>query len=164
MPRILIVDDDSDMQTWLAMVLQAANYTVDVLSDDQGVERLLALGMIDLALIDHHLPTISGLTLLRNIRLSKNTTPVVMLTADSSQQLAAECFRAGAADFIAKPMDPDYLKIVVQRTLNAKSNTLKNAAYRALGYMNHKHDCQFHTDKKLCDCGLKDVCKEIQDF
>jgi len=164
MPRILIVDDDSDMRGWISAVLEEHGYVVDVLPSDEGVQRLMMLGLIDLALFDHHLPSKSGLSLLRDIRAAKISTPVVMLTSDSSQQLAAECFRAGASDFIAKPIDPDYLKIVVERTLSAKSSTLKNVAYKGMGYMRHKSECSFHNDSNSCDCGLKDVFEEIQNF
>lgn len=164
MPRVLLVDDDPDMRGWISTVLQQADYTVDVLPDDEGVRRLLGLGLIDLALFDHHLPSKSGLSVLREIRAAGMTTPVVMLTADSSQQLAVECFRAGASDFIAKPIDPDYLKIVIDRTLCAMSCNLKNTAYRGLSYMRHKPECSFHNDIGSCDCGLKDIFEEIQDF
>lgn len=164
MPRILLVDDDPDMRAWVSGVLENSGYSVDVLPSDEGVHRLLTLGVIDLALIDHHMPDKSGLSVLREIRAANISTPVVMLTADNSQQLAVECFRAGAADFIAKPIDPDYLNIVIERTLNAKSTNLRNTAYRGMGYMNHKPDCCFHSDTGTCDCGLKDIFEQIQDF
>ena len=164
MPRVLLVDDDPDIRAWVSRVLEEFGYTVDVLPSDEGVQRLLTLGVIDLALIDYHLPDKSGLTLLRDIRAANISTPMVMLTADNSQQLAVECFRAGAVDFIAKPIDPDYLNIVIERTLNAKSTSLKNTAYRSMGYMRHKPGCSFHDDTGTCDCGLKDIFDTIQDF
>ena len=164
MPKILIVDDDADMCDWIAAVLQDADYGVEVLPDGENVAHLLGLGVIDLALIDHHLPGKSGLALIREIRAARNSTPVVMLTADRSQQLAVEGFRAGVADFIAKPIDPDYLKIVVERALSMGSSTLKNAAFRALGYTKHKVGCSFHADANSCDCGLKELFEDIQDF
>lgn len=164
MPRVLLVDDDPDIRLWVSGVLKEFGYNVDVLPSGEGVQRLLTLGVIDLALIDYHMPDKSGLTLLREIRTTSISTPMVMLTADNSQQLAVECFRAGAVDFIAKPIDPDYLNIVIERTLNAKSITLKNNAYRSMGYMKHKPECSFHDDVGACDCGLKDIFDSIQDF
>lgn len=164
MPRVLLVDDDPDIRAWVLGVLEEFGYTVDVLPSDEGVLRVMNLGIIDLALIDYHMPDKSGLTLLRDIRAAKISTPVVMLTADNSQQLAVECFRAGAVDFITKPIDADYLNIVIERTLNAKSTSLKNTAYRSMGYMQHKPECSFHDDTGTCDCGLKDIFESIQDF
>lgn len=164
MPKILIVDDDEDMRAWLADVLSDADYDVNTLADGEDAVRLLALGLYDLALFDHHLPGKSGLSLVRALRAVNNTVPVVMLTADASQQLAVECFRAGASDFIAKPIDPDYLKIVVARALATCSKTLKDAAFCALGYVHHKPGCAFHDDGQTCDCGLKELFEDIQDF
>jgi len=164
MPKILIVDDDADMRNWIAKVLLDAEYGVETLSSATDAARLLGLGVIDMALIDHHMPGQSGLSLIRELRATGNSTPLVMLTADASQQLAVEGFRAGMTDFIAKPMDPDYLKIIVQRTLEHGAKTLKNAAFRALGYAHHKSNCSFHNDGKTCDCGLKELFQDIQDF
>lgn len=164
MPKILIVDDDADIRDWTASVLQDADYDVEHMSDAQGVLSTLALGYVDLALIDHHMPGKSGLNLIRDIRDQGHTTPLILVTADHSQQLAVEGFRAGASDFIAKPIDPDYLKLVIQRTLANHSSSLRNAAYRSLGYARHKPECRFQTDGQNCDCGLKELFEVIQEF
>lgn len=164
MIRILVADDDPDMREWIASVLGEANYKVDLLADGEQVLPLLGIGVVDLVLIDHHLPKKSGLSIVREIRAMKNTIPVVVLTADSSQQLAVECFRAGASDFIAKPIDPDYLKIVIARALHMGAKSLKNTAFRALGYTQHKPICRFHENGKTCDCGLKELFEDIQRF
>lgn len=164
MPKILVVDDDDDIREWIAEILKDAGYRVETLSSSEGVHRLLGLGVIDLALIDHHLPGKSGLSLVRDIHLSNRTTPMIMLTADASQQLAVESFRAGASDFISKPIDPDYLKIIVERTLSTSSKTLKNVSFRALGYAKHKPECSFHENNELCDCGLSELFDDVQGF
>jgi len=164
MPRLLIVDDDNDMREWLATVLKAKGYGVSEASRSDDVVRQLLTGDIDLALIDYHLPDRNGLSLLRDIRDKNMTMPVVMLTADSAQGVAVECFRNGAADFIAKPIDADYLSIVVARTLDNHAGTLKNMAYRALGYVQHKKTCAHFDDPLACTCGLKDLIENIQDF
>lgn len=164
MPKVLIVDDDEDLREWIAQVLRTAGYATEQLPGAQGALRLLSLGLIDVALIDYHLPDKTGLQLLREIRAAKNTTPVVILTSDSSQQLAVECFRAGAVDFVAKPIDPDYLKIIIERTLANHARSLINTAYRALTFTRHKDHCAFHADPETCDCGLKEIYADIQDF
>lgn len=164
MPRILIVDDDEALRAWLVAILERADYQTDQMESADGVLRHLSLGGIDLAIIDYHMPGLSGLHLLRDLRAQGNTTPVVILTADASQQVAVECFRAGATDFVAKPVDPDYLKIIVRRALDTQSKTLRNTAYRAMGYMRHKDGCKFNSDGQSCDCGLKEIYEDIQDF
>ena len=94
---------------------------------------------------------------------SSNTTCII-LTSDSSQAVAVECFRNGAVDFVAKPIDPEYLAIVVRRALDVYSGTLKNMAYRALGYVQHKKDCTHFENAQTCSCGLRNVIENIQDF
>lgn len=164
MPRILIVDDDQDIRQWLTTVLEAKGYSIREMDHPDEVIRLLLTGDIDLALIDYHLPGKDGLSLLRDIRDTNLSMPVVVLTSEARQTVAVECFRNGAADFIAKPIDPDYLAIVVERALNSHSGMLKNMAYRALGYVHHKEDCSHFSDHRTCTCGLKDVIENIKDF
>lgn len=164
MPKILIVDDDEDIRQWLTTVLEGEGYIVREMDHPDGVVRLLLTGDIDLALIDYHLPEKDGLSLLRDIRDMNMSLPVVVLTSEARQRVAVECFRNGAADFISKPIDPDYLAIVVERALNSHAGMLKNMAYRALGYVHHKDDCSHFTDSRSCSCGLKDVIENIQDF
>lgn len=164
MPRILIVDDDEDIRSWLTIVLKDKGYEVTGMDRPDGVVRLLLTGDIDLALIDYHLPGQNGLSVLRDIRAMNMSLPVVVLTSSDSQGVAVECFRNGAADFIGKPIDPDYLSIIIERALANFSGTLKNMAYRALGYIHHKKGCSHYDDSQSCTCGLMEVIQGIQDF
>lgn len=164
MPRVLIVDDDEDIRQWLATVLESKGYHVSEADQPDGVVQLLKIGDIDLALLDYHMPGKDGLALLRDIREAKMSLPVIVLTSDASQAVAVECFRNGAADFIAKPIDPDYLVIVVERALQSYAGTLKNITYRLLGYVQHRDGCVHDEDPQDCDCGLADVIAKIRDF
>jgi len=164
MPNILVVDDDDDIRRWLTTVLNANGYEVQEADSPDGVVRQLLSGDIDLVLVDYHMPSQDGLSLLREMHTMHINTPCIMLTVDSSQAVAVECFRNGAADFIAKPIDADYLAIIVQRTLAAHAGTLKNMAFRALGYVQHKTGCAHFDNPEDCTCGLRDVVMSIQNF
>ncbi|MFC1673076.1 response regulator [Pseudomonadota bacterium] len=164
MPNILIVDDDEDIRQWFSEVLTELGYSVTTAEGPQDLARTLALGHVDLVLIDYHMPTKNGLLAIREVKRAGITTPMVVITSDANQQVAVECFRAGAVDFIAKPMDQDYLAIVVERVLAAHAVNLKNMAYRALGYTKHKDSCHFYDDGHSCTCGLAEVFENIQEF
>ena len=164
MPKILVVDDDRDFRVWLGEVLGGAGHQCVLLPSAEGALAELKLGEIDLALIDYTMPEKDGLALLRDIVGARITTPCIMLTANDAQNVAVQCFRSGAVDFIAKPIDPDYLAIVVERALSSHSGHLRNMAYKALGYMKHKEDCGYNGELGTCTCGLQDVIKGIQEF
>ena len=164
MPHILVVDDDTDFREWMDVVLVGMGHTCVSLPSASGVLTELKLGEVDLALVDYSMPGKDGLSLLRDIQAGRISTPIIMLTANSAQNVAVECFRVGAVDFIAKPIDPDYLSIVIQRALSTHSGQLRNMAYLALGYMKHRDTCIFNGGGGRCDCGLLDVIEGIQKF
>src|SRR5210317_788192 len=108
--RILVVEDDSGLQTSLAEVLREAGYAVDVTGD--GIEGLF-FGEeypLDLAIIDLGLPGLSGLELIRKLREKERNFPILILTARSEWQDKVEGLESGADDYLTKPFHPEELK------------------------------------------------------
>ena len=108
--RILLVEDDTGLQTSLAEILREAGYAVDVSSD--GIEGLF-FGEeypIDLAIIDLGLPGLPGLDLIRKLRAQERQFPIMILTARSEWQDKVEGLEAGADDYLTKPFHPEELK------------------------------------------------------
>jgi two-component system response regulator PhoP len=108
--RILLVEDDTDLQTSLAEILRDAGYAVDVSSD--GIEGLF-FGEeypIDLAIIDLGLPGLPGMDLIRKLREQERQFPIMILTARSEWQDKVEGLEAGADDYLTKPFHPEELK------------------------------------------------------
>lgn len=108
--RILLVEDDTDLQTSLAGILREAGYAVDVSSD--GIEGLF-FGEeypVDLAIIDLGLPGLPGLDLIRKLRAQERQFPIMILTARSEWQDKVEGLEAGADDYLTKPFHPEELK------------------------------------------------------
>jgi two-component system response regulator PhoP len=101
--RILVVEDDSGLQTSLAQILRDAGYAVDVSGD--GVEGLY-YGQeypLDLAIIDLGLPGMPGLELIRKLRAGERQFPILILTARADWQDKVEGLEAGADDYLTKP-------------------------------------------------------------
>ena len=108
--RILVVEDDSGLQTSLAEILREAGYAVDVSSD--GIEGLF-FGQeypLDLAIIDLGLPGLPGLDVIRKLREQERQFPILILTARADWQDKVEGLEAGADDYLTKPFHPEELK------------------------------------------------------
>ena len=112
---LLVVEDEVYVRDSLASVLERRGYAV---STAGSVEEVLARRQhegVDLVLTDLKLPGESGLALVQ--RLQPDGPPVVVLTGHGTVTSAVECVKAGAADYLLKPVDPDELVLVVQRAL-----------------------------------------------
>jgi two-component system response regulator PhoP len=108
--RILLVEDDNDLQASLAEVLRGAGYAVDVSGDD--IEGLVygQEDPLDLAIIDLGLPGLPGLDLIRKLREQERQFPILILTARADWQDKVEGLEAGADDYLTKPFHPEELK------------------------------------------------------
>jgi len=108
--RILLVEDDTGLQTSLSEILREAGYAVDVSGD--GIEGLYygEEYPIDLAIIDLGLPGMPGLELIRKLRQQERQFPIMILTARSEWQDKVEGLESGADDYLTKPFHPEELK------------------------------------------------------
>jgi len=154
--KILIVDDDDALCAYTAQLLVEAGHTVFQLGDADNLVVEARRREADLILLDYHLPGISGLVALLQIRSNLMTLPVIMMTADINPQIILQCFRAGADDFIIKPFDDVYLSVIVERTIDRGSNSLKDSVFRLLKYAHHQDNCRESSSKK-CICGLQEA-------
>jgi two-component system, NtrC family, response regulator HydG len=116
-PRILVVDDEATARNGLAKLLQQEGYQVDVAAD--GVEALASATENAPALIvsDLKMPNMDGMELLKQLRERGLEIPTIVATAFGEVQTAVSAMRAGAEDYLTKPIDFDALLLVVERTL-----------------------------------------------
>lgn len=109
MQRVLVVEDERELADMLLRLLTSEGYHVDAVYDGQaGLHRALT-GRYDALLLDRGLPAIEGLDLLRRLRRSGVTAPVLMLTAYDSVPDRVEELDSGAQDHLGKPFDVDEL-------------------------------------------------------
>lgn len=115
--RILVVDDDESLRRVMQMQLEEAGY--EVLVAAQGVNGLNLIEDItpDLVITDLRMPGISGLDLLRKLREAYPETTVIMITAFGTVSTAVEAMKAGAYDYITKPVDYEQFMLVVNRAM-----------------------------------------------
>lgn len=107
--KVLVVDDDLNIQRVLVFTLKQEGYEVHVASDGQaGVEMAAAIGP-DLILMDVAMPTLDGYTATQQIRAAETggrRVPIIMLTAEADVEQRVKGLRAGADDDIVKPFHP----------------------------------------------------------
>ncbi|HSD16168.1 MAG TPA: ATP-binding protein [Thermomonas sp.] len=105
--RVLIADDHAANRMVLQGVLQKAGHRVMAVDDGEEALDALAVGDFELAVVDLHMPSLSGIDLLRQLRVmeagGQARTPVLVLSADATPESVQACKDAGARAFIAKP-------------------------------------------------------------
>jgi two-component system, OmpR family, response regulator QseB len=103
MSRILIVEDETRLASFLEKGLRANGYSTKVAPDGESARRLADDTEFDLAILDLGLPDIDGLTVLREIRDRGVRLPVIILTARDEPSDKVEGLDAGAEDYVTKP-------------------------------------------------------------
>lgn len=119
MPNVLLVDDEPSIRLTMTEFLKRAGYTVVSAADYESAVIVGAEG-IDVAVIDINLPGKNGIELLRKLHEAAIYIPVIMITGEPSLSLIPELLRAGAYDFIAKPVVKDVLLSAVARAAERK--------------------------------------------
>lgn len=117
--RVLLVDDEPSIRLTMTEFLKRAGYAV-IAAPDFESGSLVGNESIDVAIVDINLPGRNGIELLRRINLREPYVPVIMVTGEPSLSAFPEIVRAGAYDFIAKPVVKDVLLKAVERAAEKK--------------------------------------------
>ncbi|HSM97554.1 MAG TPA: sigma-54 dependent transcriptional regulator, partial [Gallionella sp.] len=128
--QLLVIDDEPAIRQVVSAHLRKAGYTVDQASDGETALDKLTRGDVDIALCDIKLPGLSGIELLRQARAANIDTAFIMMTAFASVDTAIEAIKAGAADYMIKPLNNDELlhrlaKVGDLRGLRAENRVLR---------------------------------------
>jgi DNA-binding response OmpR family regulator len=109
MQRVLVIDDDENIQLLVKAALQARFELVKALTGQEGLDRLDE-GDVDLILLDYNLPDMDGQETLERIREQDEDTPVVLLTGEHASATIGPMLRLGVANYIHKPFNPRELR------------------------------------------------------
>jgi two-component system, NtrC family, response regulator AtoC len=114
-PRVLVIEDEKPLAETIEAFLRRQGVVVRALpSAEAGLAALPELAP-DVALVDLHLPGIDGLAAVEAIRRERPETVAILMTAYSSVSTAVAAMKAGAADYLTKPLDLEELWLVIQR-------------------------------------------------
>lgn len=137
MEQLLIVEDDKSLNIGLTRALQAGNRQVVSCFDLKNAREQLACGGASVVILDINLPDGSGLTLLREIKQTAPSLPVILLTANDTDMDIVDGLEQGADDYITKPFSLAVLRARV------------NTQLRKVG--SARRDCVFENDRFLFD-------------
>ncbi|MFK3669490.1 response regulator transcription factor [Leifsonia aquatica] len=108
-PQVLVAEDDSRLAGMLTELLESEGYDVSVAADGQRALHLSLTQPFDVFILDRGLPVLDGMDVLRRIRQSGLTVPVLVLSALGNAADRVEGLDGGAEDYLAKPFDIDEL-------------------------------------------------------
>lgn len=115
--KILVVDDEASARSGLGKLLEQEGYQVVQASDGREALDVVAEEAPNLVITDLKMPNMDGMEFLTNLRERGVTTPAIVATAFGEVSSAVAAMRAGAEDYLTKPIDFDALLLVVERTL-----------------------------------------------
>jgi DNA-binding NtrC family response regulator len=139
--RVLVVDDEVDIRESLETLLSLEGYSVDLAENaTEGLKRAESISY-DLILLDLMMPDRSGMEVLHDIRERDTETPVFMITAYGSVEVAVNALKGGANDYFSKPWDNEKLLIEIDRMLarnrlERENTQLKRALKQQYGFPN----------------------------
>jgi two-component system nitrogen regulation response regulator NtrX len=130
--RILVVDDEENIGRSLRMILEREGYQVNAVRSGAELRSFPERARMDLFLLDVRLPDASGIDLLRELQAAEIPGPVIMISGHATIADAVEATRAGAFDFLEKPLGRDRVMVAVknaleQGTLKQENKRLKEA-------------------------------------
>ena len=139
--RILVIDDEPDIRESLEALLSSEGYHVELAANaTEGLHRLES-NIYDLILLDLMMPDKSGMQVLQEVRGRDRETPIFMITAYGSIEVAVDALKHGANDYFPKPWNNDKLLIEIDRMISqhrlARENTeLKRALRQRYSFPN----------------------------
>src|SRR5277367_2220863 len=115
--RILVIDDEAEIRESLATLLELEGYNVELAVNATDGLRKAEASSYDLILLDLMMPDRSGMEVLKDFRERDTETPVFMITAYGSVEVAVDALKSGANDYFSKPWDNEKLLIEIDRMI-----------------------------------------------
>src|SRR5579862_7376354 len=139
--HILVIDDEPDIRESLEVLLSSEGYRVELAANaTEGLKRLEG-STFDLVLLDLMMPDKSGMEVLEEIRARDRETPIFLITAYGSVEVAVNALKRGACDYFSKPWDNEKLlieidRMISKRRLERENTELKRALRQRYSFPN----------------------------
>ena len=124
--RLLVAEDEKNIREGLAAALRMDGHEVETAADGKEALSRFLKGDIDMVITDLKMPGLTGEELLEKIQAESQGTPVIVLTGHGTVESAVKAMHLGAWDFLTKPVNIDYLSILVKQALDNRELVLKH--------------------------------------
>ena len=131
--QILVVDDEPDLRTLYELTLLREGYRVDAAATVAEAQDLLDAGRFDAVITDMRLPDGLGMEILQRVQRDQRGERCVVMTAYGSAENAVEALKAGAFDYLTKPVDLKQFRAVVAAAVQAQPMAMKPSRAGASG-------------------------------
>jgi DNA-binding NtrC family response regulator len=130
MNKILVVEDNKSLQEMLASILEEQGYKVRTADDVSEAMMHLKKESFHIIVSDLQMPGMDGIQFLKKI--THMGIPFILVTAFGSIELAVEAMKEGAFDFVSKPVDPDYLFLIIKKALESTRILRENIVFKEI--------------------------------
>lgn len=133
--KILIVDDDQEIQELLKRGLESLGYKVEIANDEKTFNEIFLNIRPDAILLDVSLPGLDGISLCKEIkqRPGASDIPILIVTAFDDKKTYNDAFLHGADEFLVKPLQIDNVRDKIEQVIIRKRNLYKNKAIQEKG-------------------------------
>ncbi|MCK4233658.1 sigma-54-dependent Fis family transcriptional regulator [candidate division WOR-3 bacterium] len=121
MKKILVVDDERNIQNILKEVLTDEGYSVTTTGTGKGCIGAVSKEFYDAIILDVKLPDIDGISIIKNIKEVSGESEIVVISGHATIEMAVEAIKRGAYDFIKKPLSLEKVRIVLRHALEMHS-------------------------------------------
>ena len=118
--RILVADDQDDSLKAVVALLRCLNARIETAQSGSDALRLLLEGRYDLSLLDMHMPGLTGLEVMDQLRLMGQRVPSILMTGNPSREIEMAALEMGAVTMLRKPIPGEMLRIVVERYIQKR--------------------------------------------
>jgi two-component system nitrogen regulation response regulator NtrX len=129
--RVLVVDDERNLRAMLEQMLALAGYAVECVESGEAAVARAAEGGLDAVLLDVRLGAMDGLATLRELRQLSPDVAVVMMSGHGTIETAVQAVRAGAFDFLEKPLTRDKTLLTLENAVRLRRLAVENQRLRA---------------------------------
>jgi CheY-like chemotaxis protein len=127
MRRVLAVDDSATVRKLIRRHLNGLGFIIDDAANGAEGLKFLAKTKFDLLIMDLMMPVMGGVAMLRMKDAMQNKTPVIVLTAEVSEELTLAMANPCVMDYLKKPLDPNSLRVAVAQVLSLAPDDIPSA-------------------------------------